>query len=244
MKRSARPSTRDELRSYFVPLHKDQLPSSTDPCTAPDDHDWVHAFGPDANTSTPYVGKWLIYLKCSYTASCWEKVRAATEAGLLGVGAKVSTHGHMADDPVGSWADHVVCVYTADFRDEADVLRVAKGLKAADAVRTLTLHYKPDGVTLAGRYAGNAAGEIAIYSCHPPDYDQLSISDSNVAMALRIMQPTPTKVYHRRPRCPGSLQKPSSIKDNSGHPLGTCPACGETFALRTDGAVWHHTSGA
>ncbi len=185
---SRRQPPKDELRSYFVAPSAGQLSAETNPCDAPAGYDWVHVFGPHGEPATACTGKWLIYLKCAYTNSCWVKVKAATEAGLLGIGAKVSTHSHMEDDPAGSWADHVVCVYTADLRVREDVVRVARELKAADAVRKQPIHYKPDCTTHAGFFAGNAPGAIAVYSALPPDYDQLKVLQSNLNQALHLIE--------------------------------------------------------
>ncbi len=239
-------SARDEVRSHFVPPSEGQLPATVSPCKAPDGHFWVRAYAPNPVAPAPppiqRTGKWLIHVTCDHVGYCWDRVRIATEAGQLGIAAKVSTDWHMRHDPAGPWNDHVICVYTSDFEDRIEAARVARALRVADAVRKQVLRYKPDLMTFRGEYAGNAPGEIAIYSSHPPTYEVLKIHESNLARVLPSA--VPKKVYKRRPRCPGSLQKPTSVTPNSGHPLGACPSCGESFFLRADGKVWHHTTSA
>ncbi len=121
------------------------------------------------------VGKWLIYISCAHVAYCWSRVREATEAGTLGVSAKISTDWGKAHDLVGmiseglgGWRDHVVCIYTADWRDREDVARVGTRLAEIDAVRTQTLLYKPDAFTYGGTWAGSNPGQVAIYSMKKP----------------------------------------------------------------------------
>jgi hypothetical protein len=79
-------------------------------------------------------------------------------------------------DPADPWGNHVVCVYTRDWRDQDDVLRVARRLHEVwRAVKKMKLTYKPDVLTHDGRYEGNAPGDIAIYTCSAP-YDHLAVN--------------------------------------------------------------------
>ena len=95
-------------------------------------------------------------------------IREATEESTLGIGSKISTDWSRSSDPSGSWRNHVVCVYTKDWRQKDDVFRVAQRLHAIGAVKKMMLTYKPDVFTFDGRYEGNAAGELAIYTCRAP----------------------------------------------------------------------------
>ena len=166
---------RTEIRSYFSSGAAGYLPSDTPPCEAPEGHYWVHAFSPKGSSVDPLsVGKWLIRVQCRYVTYCWNRVRQATEEGTLGIGAKVSTDWGNANDPAapGGWADHVICVYTYDWRDREDVGRVARCLGEIDAIRRQTLFYKPDAMTYDGIYSGNTPGGVAIYEMKRP-YEQL-----------------------------------------------------------------------
>lgn len=63
------------------------------------------------------VGKWLIYREAPEIDQVWRTVATATFHGNLGPSAKVS--------PAQSQRKrYVVCVYTHNYRDVADVLRV------------------------------------------------------------------------------------------------------------------------
>jgi hypothetical protein len=73
-------------------------------------------------------------------------VKQATEAGLLGGGAKVG------------WfygTSYVVCVYTYDGDDEQDVMRVREALRTLGLTRRIA--YKLDEDTLAGRSHASGA---------------------------------------------------------------------------------------
>ena len=161
------------MRSNFVEAIPYDLPSNTPPCKAPAGYSWVHAFNPTPGPIDKLtVGKWLIRLPCQFVDYCWARVSKATEDGTLGIAAKVSTDWHNDYDPAGSWGRvHAICIYTADWHDRSDVLRVAKRLKEIDAVRRSVLMYKPDIETYAGLYAGNSPGNIAIYEAKAP-YDE------------------------------------------------------------------------
>ena len=110
---------------------------------------WIYAEGlgegcyQDGQT---YVGKWLIFVPRESVDEVWERIRQATEIGGLGIAAKVST-----SRPSGYKSpDHVICVYTYDFRDKANV---GEGLKRLREIGiTGKLYYKSDQATLGGVY--------------------------------------------------------------------------------------------
>ncbi len=191
----ARSRSRDETRSHFVPPRADDLPSETNPCRAAKGNHWVHAFGPHIgeDINRLLTGKWLIRVGHPNAAYCWDRVRRATEDGTLGLAAKVSTDWAMTHDPAGfgaegrgGWRSHVVCVYTRDWRDREDVLRVGKRLVEVDAVRTQPITYKADASTFGGKYAGNSPGEVAIYRMARP-YEQLQEYADNIKVVLRLV---------------------------------------------------------
>ena len=110
---------------------------------------WIYAEGfgegcyQDGQT---YVGKWLIFVPHDGVDEVWEKIRQSTETGRLGIAAKVST-----SRPSGyKSSDHVICVYTYDFRDKANVGEVLKRLREIGI--TGKLYYKSDQATLSGVY--------------------------------------------------------------------------------------------
>merc|ERR1719221_984407 len=85
----------------------------------------------------------------------WKSIAAATTDGALGVAAKVSTNGKgLAGYRDPAWrGTYLVCAYTSDFRDAADVARALRGLRRAGVRHRV--YYKADIVTLAGLYSGN-----------------------------------------------------------------------------------------
>jgi len=152
---------------------------------------WIHAFSPSETKDLDplLIGKWLIYLSCRHVDYCWSRVREATEAGTLGISAKISTDWGKAHDLVGmiaegagGWRNHVICVYTVDWRNHEDVSRVGSRLASVDAVRTQTLQYKPDAFTYGGTWAGNSPGEVAIYSMKKPYQALMEHADALAAL--------------------------------------------------------------
>lgn len=178
-----------DVRSHPVWEIQSDLPSETDPCKAPDGHYWVYAFASaiTAPVDTLLIGKWLIRMECPYVEEYWGgMIRPAVEAGTLGPSAKIATEWGRNNDPAGPWRSHVVCVYTADWRDQADVLRVAKRLHEIGAVKKMRLDYKPDIFTYGGLYEGSSPGDVAMYKCKAP-YDKLVVDEKNRASAERML---------------------------------------------------------
>lgn len=93
-----------------------------------------------------YVGKWLIFVRRGSVDEVWGRIRQATETGKLGIAAKVSTSRPSGYKPPA----HVICVYTYDFRDKANVGEVLKRLREIGI--TGKLYYKSDQATLSGVY--------------------------------------------------------------------------------------------
>lgn len=98
---------------------------------------------------------------------CWGLVAEATANRELGSAAKVAP-----DD--GSGGDRLICVYTKDFSDLADVKRVVERLKAMGLLRKKGLglsdedrgiYYKADAFTQLGITSGNVWGlKASLYS--------------------------------------------------------------------------------
>jgi hypothetical protein len=108
---------------------------------------------------TPDGGKWLLFMPAAHVDEVWEKVRAATEEGLLGGSSKVSTA--RPNHYLRSTGTRVICVYTYDWTDEADVRRVRARLRDLGFVARLS--YKADADSRARNYAGQSQGRIAKY---------------------------------------------------------------------------------
>ena len=94
------------------------------------------------------AGKWLIFLEPDKIDGSWKKVRDTTIAGVLGISAKVST---AKPNPDSRDNRKVIYVYTKDWSDESDVMRVREKLREQGF--TERIGYKRNIETFAGEYA-------------------------------------------------------------------------------------------
>ena len=87
------------------------------------------------------------------------KVREAVAAGRLGQSAKAST---ARPNPNSANPDkHVICVYTNNANDEADVMRVREVLRELGFVGKIA--YKPDTATQQGLYENRGSRRVSKY---------------------------------------------------------------------------------
>lgn len=96
-----------------------------------------------AKRSAILGGKWLVYASDDNINKVWQDIAKATIEGKLGVEAKVSTS--------KAKPSYVICIYTSDFLDKKDVMRVRKVLYEMGFKNKLS--YKPDIYTYLGIYA-------------------------------------------------------------------------------------------
>lgn len=94
------------------------------------------------------AGKWLIFQEPDAVDAAWRKVRDATVALELGISAKVST---AKPNPDSRDSRKVIYVYTKNWADEADVMRVREKLRELGFVDRIG--YKRNIETFAGEYA-------------------------------------------------------------------------------------------
>lgn len=104
------------------------------------------------------AGKWLIFCETPEVDALWKKIRDATVAGDLGVSAKVST---ARENPDSRDERKVIYVYTKDWSDEADVMRVRERLRSLGV--TGRIGYKRNLETFAGEYADRGK-KVTYYS--------------------------------------------------------------------------------
>jgi hypothetical protein len=117
---------------------------------------WVYARAPsDVAATMPLglnVGKWCIFVHCDELEEVWANVKRATKVGLLWRGSKVSTQyanaRYLMRNPSANPNEHVICVFTYDYRDEDDVMRVRQALYKIGIGQALG--YKTDADTAAG----------------------------------------------------------------------------------------------
>lgn len=94
------------------------------------------------------VGKWLIFVPPGKADEAWKKIRNETARGLLGISAKIST---ARPNPDSRDERAVIYVYTRDWADEADVMRIRKRLH--DLGFTERIGYKRNIETYRGEYS-------------------------------------------------------------------------------------------
>jgi hypothetical protein len=122
---------------------------------------WLYAAGPRGRwpESAERVGKWLVFVSAEHVDAVWARIQQATEAGRLGIAAKVAT---ARPNPNATSRDsRVICIYTYDCEDEADVMRVRGELRRLGIARKIP--YKTDADTLAGKYSARGDTQIARY---------------------------------------------------------------------------------
>lgn len=102
---------------------------------------------PDA-VDDELAGKWLIFLEKNQVDQAWLCVRDLTAEGALGISAKVST---AKPNPDARDDRFVIYVYTPDWQDEEDVMRVREELRSAGFVDRLG--YKRNLETFRGEYS-------------------------------------------------------------------------------------------
>ncbi len=95
-------------------------------------------------------GKWMVWVKSDVADFAWVGVRDATRGGKLGGWAKVATSASSKTQQSG---EHVLCVYTYDYEDTADVMRVRQALR--DLGFRQRIPYKRNSDTDQLRYGDN-----------------------------------------------------------------------------------------
>ena len=104
-------------------------------------------------------GKWLIFVPIERVDQVWSKIKLATEAGRIGEMSKVAT---AKANPNGvNSSIKVICVYTYDWMDEADVMRIRQELRQLGITRKIP--YKADKYTESGRYVNQGKKRISKY---------------------------------------------------------------------------------
>lgn len=95
-----------------------------------------------ARESGVVYGKWMLFPSVREVDSTWKTVVTALEKGDLGDGAKVAT-----DD--GSGQSRLICIYTKDFGDRADIKRELRGMVDVGLVDEgdRPIYYKCDAYT-------------------------------------------------------------------------------------------------
>lgn len=118
------------------------------PTTVPE-RGWIYVYrtSPGYPLSHPLrSGKWLVFLSSSTIDRYWLRIRDSVIAGNMGKCAKVSTAGSAT--PRGG--RYVICVYTYDYEDKDDAMRIRQSLRECGILRPIS--YKRDLDTALLRY--------------------------------------------------------------------------------------------
>lgn len=94
-----------------------------------------------ADLTNTTVVKWMLFCPPTDVNEIWEIVAKATANNELGIAAKVAPRSASAD----TMKERLICVYTADFGDKADVGRVLQRLRELKLVGMThrPIFYKP-----------------------------------------------------------------------------------------------------
>ncbi|GAQ46598.1 hypothetical protein AtubIFM55763_001928 [Aspergillus tubingensis] len=114
-------------------------------------------------------GKWLLFVSAEKVDEVWGVVAEATAKGELGFGAKVATAAaaDVAGGERGSNKTRLICIYTKDYEDRADVERVLRKMAALELVDLdgRPIYYKCDAYTHLDIKGGNVWGlRASMYS--------------------------------------------------------------------------------
>lgn len=122
---------------------------------------WIEQEAPNSSGKAADIekaGKWLIFLPPDQVDDIWRQIRDLTWEGELGISAKVST---AKPDPDARDERKVIYVYTADWEDEADVMRVREELRKIGI--TDRIGYKRNLETFRGEYSARGK-KVTFYS--------------------------------------------------------------------------------
>ncbi|KAL1593899.1 hypothetical protein SLS60_010632 [Paraconiothyrium brasiliense] len=123
-------------------------------------------------------GKWMLFPSLEDVTRIWRLVVDGVISNRLGPTAKV------APDQ-GKSGERLICIYTKDFRDKHDVLRVLRELVSMGVVnqRNKPVYYKPDAYTYLDIYKASAAEyglQASLYS------SQRLLAEENLQQAVLI----------------------------------------------------------
>ncbi|NLV27509.1 MAG: DUF1917 domain-containing protein [Methanomicrobiales archaeon] len=122
---------------------------------------WIEQEAPNISENPADIekaGKWLIFLPPDQVDEVWKLVRDLTWEGKLGISAKVST---AKPDPSARDDRKVIYVYTADWEDEDEVMRVREELRRIGI--TDRIGYKRNLETFRGEYSARGK-KVTFYS--------------------------------------------------------------------------------
>jgi hypothetical protein len=176
---SLAPIIQNTTNQNIVSFVKANLPSTW---SNNDDVHWIYIRNPsldnNPHNNRKYIGKWMWFVDRNFVDRCFLIVSHALMQGLLGHAAKVP--------PPNSSTIVPIIVYTTNFMDKEDILRVGLMLRKIGNIRK-TISYKPDIFTLmeSGIHGTNTCQYKSIYQLKP-NSDSLECVDNGNAIALAL----------------------------------------------------------
>lgn len=149
----------EELKAFQIRLAERYQESN--PSEVAEVH-WIYARRKKGSypKGTSRSGKWLLFVPSKNVDEIWRKIKKAVEDGELGNEAKVAT---AKQSPLSSSDAKVICVYTYDYEDQKDVMRIRQRLREMGFTKPLS--YKTDVDTLSGKYSFTTRERISRYYC-------------------------------------------------------------------------------
>ena len=145
--------THEEIKNYQQSLAKssgETIPTKSSRVW------WIYAESKGKHKKpTKNSGKWLLFCPPEHIDAAWEQIKDATERGLLGAKSKVSTLKGFRGK------EYVICVYTYNWKDEEDVMKVREVLR--DLGFEKSIPYKSDEDTILGKYEATGHKNISKY---------------------------------------------------------------------------------
>lgn len=122
------------------------------------DYPWIAAINEFSWSSNFYTGKWFLFVPRDRVDEVWQEVVKTIHEDRLGPYAKVATacpneiqnqYSQLKTDP----NLHVMCIYTRDYRDDADRMRIGWVVRNIPGLTDLPMYYKRDYETMIGDYS-------------------------------------------------------------------------------------------
>lgn len=126
---------------------------------------WIEARPPfsDTHGDPRLVGKWVVYVALRRLDQSWEKIKKSTTDSRLGFLSKSSTaKKNFAPNVV---SNRMIIVYTHDYYDIDDVLRVGRELNDLGFGIDNPLYYESDDAMYAHRHVVKGDSNLSMYRC-------------------------------------------------------------------------------
>jgi hypothetical protein len=126
---------------------------------------WIEARPPypDTRGDPRLVGKWLVYVALRRLDESWDKIRKSTVDSRLGFLSKSSTaKKNFAPTAI---SNRMINVYTHDYYDIDDVLRVGRELNDLGFGIGNPLYYESDDTMYAHRNVVKGDSNLSMYRC-------------------------------------------------------------------------------